>query len=113
MVAVQVDHNPGIVRCSACGYEQYYCFNPMTSVAPFIEDTSDGVLRLDDLGPDPLAVAAAIRPLTGLTSQQALAFIRSGAKDIVRRNHWRIWELQNLKQELDALGAKSTIVRGS
>jgi hypothetical protein len=113
MVAVQADTNPGIARCSSCGHEVHFCFDPAIPVREVGEDTSDGVLWLEHPGPNPIRVASAIRPLTGLTSQQALTLVRSGEIAIVRRNHWRIWELNNLQETLNALGAKTTIQRGA
>lgn len=106
---VQADHNPGSARCGSCGHEVHFLFDPAMPEGP--EDTSDGVLRLEDAGPDPLAVAAAIRTLTGLDSRQALALVRSAETEIARRNHYRLWELEDLKGKLDELGAKSRIVR--
>lgn len=89
----------------------YFLFTPGPPRTDEAEDTSDGILRLEHPGPNPLAVVAAIRPLTGLTPQQALAFIRSGEPDIARRNYWSIWQLTELKEKLEELGAKTTIVR--
>lgn len=111
MIEIQVDHNPGHVRCGSCNHDVYFLFDPAPPGTAEAQDTSDGVLKLEHPGPDPLSVAAAIRPLTGYTSQQALAFIRSGAQDVARRNFWRIWELQKLKEELNELGATTTLVR--
>ena len=107
---IQRGTNPGIVRCNSCGDEEYYCFD--VAPARYKEDMSDGLLELEDAGSNLLAVAAAIRPLTGLTSQEALTLIRSGEKIIARRDHWRIWELENLAKELERLGARVKIVRG-
>lgn len=111
MVAVQFDTNPGIARCSSCGHEVHFCFEPALPGAEASEDTSDGVLWLEHPGPDPLRVASAIRSVAGLTSQQALTLVRSGQIAIARRNHWRIWELSRLQETLNVLGAKTTIQR--
>jgi hypothetical protein len=111
MVGVQPARIPGVARCSSCGHEVSFLWDPALPDSTRQEDTSGGILRLDDAGPEPLAVAAAIRPLTGLSSERALALVRAGRSEIARRNHWRIWELENLKKRLDELGATTTLTR--
>jgi hypothetical protein len=110
-VGVQIDRVPGVVRCSSCGHEVSFLWDPVPPDSTPSEDTSDSILSLDDAGPEPLAVAVAIRPLTGLTRERALALVRAGRGEIARRDHWRAWELDDLKKKLDGLGAKTTLTR--
>jgi len=111
MIIIQEHYNPGIARCSSCGHEIYFCFDGPLPEPSNAEDTRDAVLRLEDAGLEPLAVAVAIRSLTGLTAQAALTLVWSCGVEIARRNHWRIWELEDLQTKLQELGARTNLIR--
>ena len=112
MVGVQFKTNPGLARCESCGHEVGYLFDKAIPPELFSE-CSDVVLLLDDAGPNLVAVANAIRPLSGLTSRAALALVRLPHVEVVRRENWRASELEELQQKLHSLGAKTRLKRVS
>ena len=66
--------NPALARCRNCGHEMYFVWDPAPQ-PDASHDDSDAVLIIDSTNGKDLEAAAAIRPLTGLTSSEALALV--------------------------------------